>query len=274
MGMYSSGGGQQTSTTKVEYSPQEQAARDRIFAEAGTTYDRAKAASGGAYTGPRVVGPTDSTQGAWTRAAQAGNTIDWTTDRYDSENMKTLMMGNAEDNPYLQGSIRAAQRPLIDQFNSAGGTMATIRNNSVANGTFGGSRQGIAEGIAARGLNDKLGDISATMANDNYKMAMMQRNDAVRNMQGFNTARLMAPQLLAGIGKDREAYMTDWENQQANIREWERNGMWEPLNNLANVIYGGSNGTQSTTSQLPKGNSTQNAIGTIGSLAMMAAMFS
>lgn len=273
MGLYSSGGGTQTSTTKVEYTPEEQAARNQIFSEAGNIYQQAKAA-GGAYTGPKPVGPSANTQAGWDWALGAAPKIQQMADTANAQNQFTMSDAlYAESNPYLRSAIGAAQRPIVDQFLGAGGPMSAIRSNSVANGTYGGSRQGIAEGLAMQGLQNKLGDISSTMANDNYKTAMMQRNDAIKMSPQLAMMQLLPSQIQSDIGSQFEGYLQNQENYGANAREYAQNGMWTPLNNLANVIYGGSNGTQSTTSSLPKQNNTGQVLGSLGSMALMSMMF-
>lgn len=276
MGLYSSGGGTQTSTTQVQYSPEEQAARNRIFAEAGGTYDQAKAVgSSMGYTGPKPVTATNDTQQSWALGRDAAAYTQGLVGEMSQANSFGLKDAlYAETNPYLQSAIRAAQRPVIDSFVNAGGPMSTIRNNSVSNGTFGGSRQGIAEGLAMQGLQGKLADISATMSNDNYKTAMLQRNDAIKNAPMLAMLNQIPAQLFQQIGAQREGYETDVENYNANAREYQRSGMWEPLGNLANIIYGGSNGTQSTTSSIPKQNNAGQVLGSLGSAALMAMMFS
>lgn len=275
MGLYSSGGGTQTSTTKVEYTPEEQAARNQIFSEAGGVYQQAKAAqAGGGYTGPKPVGPSANTQASWDWALGAAPKIQQQANEASDANRWTMTDAMyADRNPYLQSAITAAQRPMLDQFLGAGGPLSQIRNSSVANGTYGGSRQGIAEGLAMQGLQNKLADVSSTMAMDNYKTALMQRNDAVKMAPALSMMQLMPSQIQGDVGQQLEGYQQAAENYGANARDWQQNGMWEPLGNLANIIYGGSNGTQTTSSSLPKQNNTGQVLGSLGSMALMSMMF-
>lgn len=73
------------------------------------------------------------------------------------------------DNPSTQGAIRAAVRPLTDTYRDV--TLPGISADASTSGSggvsanFGGSRQGIAEGLATRDLNNKIGDVSSTIAN-------------------------------------------------------------------------------------------------------------
>lgn len=73
------------------------------------------------------------------------------------------------DNPSTQGAIRAAVRPLTDTYRDV--TLPGIAADASTSGSggisanFGGSRHGIAEGLATRDLNNRIGDVSSTISN-------------------------------------------------------------------------------------------------------------
>lgn len=71
-----------------------------------------------------------------------------------------------DSNPYLAQTIQAAQRPLYQNLTEQ--ILPNIRSD-FATGGFGGSRQGIAEGLAARGTQQAAGDVGANLANANYQ---------------------------------------------------------------------------------------------------------
>lgn len=77
-----------------------------------------------------------------------------------------LNAGDPSSNPYFQGALESAIRPVAQQFNEQ--VMPGIRRNAIAAGQAGGSRQGIAEGIAGRGFADAIGDIATNMGNQAY----------------------------------------------------------------------------------------------------------
>lgn len=94
---------------------------------------------------------------------------------------------NIADSPIIAAQIEAAQRPVTQQFENV--VMPAIAARSVGSGGFGGSRQGVAEGLAAQGLTQELGDISSRIQADAF-------SDALTNQQ---RALAMAPQTL-GLG--------------------------------------------------------------------------
>lgn len=75
-----------------------------------------------------------------------------------------------ESNPALQAATQAAINPLIRNFERS--ILPGIANEAVAAGGFGGTRQGIAEGIAASDLQQQMGDVAATFANQAFSQGL------------------------------------------------------------------------------------------------------
>src|SRR5690349_132962 len=72
-----------------------------------------------------------------------------------------FLMGPAlfpESNPALQAATNAAIRPVVQNFEQS--VLPNVRAGAVASGGYGGSRQGIAEGLAGQELVRKSGDIA------------------------------------------------------------------------------------------------------------------
>jgi hypothetical protein len=85
-------------------------------------------------------------------------------------------------NPYLQAATNAAIDPLIKNYERR--VLPNIRAGAQQAGQYGGSRQGIAEGIAASDLNRQIGSISANMASQGYQTGL----------DAFTKALALAPQ--------------------------------------------------------------------------------
>jgi len=73
----------------------------------------------------------------------------------------------AEDNPYLQDHIEAAQRPIQRQYEEQ--IVPQVSSRAMQQGAYGGSREGIAQAQAARDHQRELADISTQMAGQNYE---------------------------------------------------------------------------------------------------------
>lgn len=88
--------------------------------------------------------------------------------------------GRTEDtnNPHLKSAVDAAATRLTDNFNTA--VMPQLRGGAQVAGQYGSSRHGIAEGLAAKGLSQTVGDMSADMYSKSYEGAQ-ERNATSAN---------------------------------------------------------------------------------------------
>ncbi|NQD57435.1 hypothetical protein HP546_19040 [Pseudomonas sp. CM25] len=114
--------------------------------------------------------------------------------------MNQLMAaGNPANNPYFQSAVNSAIRPVTENFNEQ--VMPAIRQGAQAAGQMGSSRQGIAEGIAARGYQDTVGDISANMGNAAYAQGLQAMNSAGQLGQGLTSQGLGALSTSGALGQ-------------------------------------------------------------------------
>lgn len=105
---------------------------------------------------------------------------------------------NASSNPYLQSYMEAATRPLEQQY--AEKIMPGIAGSAITAGGYGGSRQGIAEGLASRGLSQASGDTTAKIASEGYGQglnAMLGGLGAANTQQGQNLQAQLGSNQLA-----------------------------------------------------------------------------
>lgn len=95
--------------------------------------------------------------------------------------------GAYSNNPFLNGAIDAASRDVTRNLTE--NVLPSINRAGSATGNTNSSRTGMAEGIALRGAQDRIGDISATMRGDAWNRGL-QTAEAARqaNMQGMSSA--------------------------------------------------------------------------------------
>jgi hypothetical protein len=85
-------------------------------------------------------------------------------------------------NPYLQNVEQAALGNLDQAYKQ---TLNTIGDRAINAGAFGGSRQGVAEGVAASETARQMGDLSAQIRAQGYGQAAdMMQSDMDRALQG------------------------------------------------------------------------------------------
>lgn len=139
-------------------------------------------------------------------------------------------------NPLLGGAIDTAIRPIKQFFNE--NTMSGITDEANMAGQYGGSRQGIAEGIAQRGLQDNIADISHRMAYDDYNRAMASQ------MQAFG----MAPAMM-NLGMMPLNMMSDVGTLQQNA-PWADIMRYSQVIGAPTVLGGGGSSRGGTTSAI------------------------
>ena len=158
-----------------------------------------------AYNGQLTAGMTATGQNAL-NSANANNGY-WTGDFNNAANTagdvtgyqaKNFLSGNLQSymNPYIQN---VEDRALANMDTSFRQNLNTIGDGAISKGAFGGSRQGIAEGVAASENARQMGDLSAELRAQGFDTAsglMMQDYD--RDLQAAQT-RLGAAQAQSDI---------------------------------------------------------------------------
>lgn len=106
---------------------------------------------------------------------------------------------------FLQGDISAYMNPYIDQVENRAldnqgrafqNNLNSISANAVSAGAFGGSRQGIAEGVAGAENARAMGDLSAQLRAQGFDTAAgLMENDITRDMQGQQMRQAAGQQL-------------------------------------------------------------------------------
>ena len=140
----------------------------------GMPGDMSGGMQGGGGMGGGLPGLIDSAQGGWQfgmnpmanpwMGAASGTGV------YDS--LSNMMSATPDMNVWGPVMDRAMRGP-IQAFGEQ--VLPNIRSGAVGSGQYGGSRQGIAEGVAMRGLGDTLGDIQTNLANQAANQALQQR---------------------------------------------------------------------------------------------------
>lgn len=100
--------------------------------------------------------------------------------------MTSLDTLDINNNPYTKAAMDAAIRPMQESFSEV--QLPGISQEAVTAGGFGGSRQGIAEGIASGKLSTAIGDTTAKIGSDLYQ----------QNLSNLNKMIALGPQVMQG----------------------------------------------------------------------------
>ena len=117
---------------------------------------------------------------------------------------------NALNNPYLQTAMQSAIRPLTQNYQE--NVLSGITDQAAQAGQLGSSRQGIAEGIAARGYMNQVGDITGRMASQNYTDALGRMSGAINQSQGVANLGMMPANIMQGLGQAQWGDLANYQN--------------------------------------------------------------
>jgi len=143
-------------------------------------------------------------------------------------------------NPYTSAVIERTQEDIERQRQMAQNTLGA---QATAAGAFGGSRQGVAEGVMAGEYGRISGDIAAQQRQANY-------NQALQAAMADRTSRLGAASQLGGLGQ--QAFSTGQTIQQNQMQQGLlQQGIQQALIDAAKAQYGGYTGAPTSALQAP-----------------------
>ena len=150
------------------------------------------------------------------------------------------MLTGKADTATLDPVVQNAMRRMTDAFNEQ--VMPGINQGATAAGQYGGSRQGVAQGLAAKGLSQSMGDMSANMYNSAYNNAQQMMSNAAGQLGGFqtsmanNNAALQNQTNLANAAAANQAAQFN-----ANLQLQNNAQQMQNYNNMVNAMTAGSN---------------------------------
>lgn len=176
-------------------------------------------------------------------------------------NATNFLLGPALDvnsNPYLQSAIAAGVRPI--QENLVESTLPAIRSEAATTGNFGSSRQGIAEGLAAKGASQAIADTSARMASDAYNTGIGAMQNAIQ-LSPQTMANYLTPGLtMSGVGDVRQGQAQALLDQQASDFSYNQLAPYLTSSDLLAAAYGIPGGSTTASATGPR-NSVLGGIG-------------
>ena len=107
-----------------------------------------------------------------------------------------------ESNPALRAATEAAVRPLTENFENV--VLPGIRQEAITAGGFGGSRQGIAEGLASQGLLRQIGDTTATIEATAFQRSLDAMTRALFAAPSVSQLALQPTAAIEAVGAQRQ----------------------------------------------------------------------
>lgn len=154
---------------------------------------------------------------------------------------------NADSNPYLASYTNAAIRPITQQFTES--VLPNIRGEAMASGGFGGTRQGVSEGLASDRFGRAIGETTSNIYNNAYNQGMSQFSRAIDQAPGALAAGSLPSMMQMQSGE-----LIDQRNQaviDSDVNRWnyEQQLPENKLRDYLAMIQGNYGGTTTGSSE-------------------------
>lgn len=181
-----------------------------------------------------------------------------------------------QSNPVIQQYVQSVTRPLYEAYNEQ--VLPGIQDQAVAAGGLGGSRQGVAQGIASRGLTNAVGDVSTGIYNNAYNTGMDQQARMMALMPQTLGLGTMPGQIYGDVGAQNQQQAQLGINEDVNRYNFNQTAPYDRYSQYLNTLQGTPWGGSSVTGPDPNASSglSQAAGGALlgGGLAGMMGGFS
>lgn len=236
------GGSSGGSTTTSPWGPQKDYLKN-IFQQAQDLYNApGPDLYSGSWTAPYTPTETAAQRAALDYAGSFAPSI-----ANQTANTFNYVTGTAIDpttNPYLAKTADAAVQPLYDKLTTE--TLPSIGAGSFGSHLYGSNRQGIAEGLAARGTAEAAGQVTSNIYNQAYQSAQDNATRALALAPTVQSTGLTGPETAAGVGAAQRAYDQALLDQAVQAYQYNQNLPYEKLAAYQSLIAGGYGGTSTT----------------------------
>lgn len=149
------------------------------------------------------------------------------------------------NNPTVQKWANAAVQPITEAYKQ--NVMPAIQDSAVATGGLGGSRQGVAEGIAAGNYMDAVGNTTANIYNQAYGQGLDQQARMMTMMPQQMNNMMMPGNIYGAVGGQNQQLAQMGINEDIARHNFDQNVEYDRqsqyLNTLAGTPWGGSSVT-------------------------------
>jgi len=174
----------------------------------------------------------------------------------------------ADSNPYLMQNITDANNLIGRDFRE--NTMSNTADNAISHGQYGGSRQGVAEGIAARGMGETIQRNTNQMMNNAYNSGLNMMATGVGQTNATMAGGLAPSQVQQDVGAQRQGLAQMGINDSMNAYNFNQNADWDQLGRYQTMLGGNFMGFGGSSSVPTTGSN--RALGALGGAASGAAI--
>ena len=180
---------------------------------------------------------------------------------YDAQRAQSFALNSPDvaNNPYVQNMMQSNQ--FMANRNLSENLLPQIQSGAVASGQMGGSRQGIAQGLAMRGTQEALANANAQTMMDAYGKGLGAQQGALALAPQTMGMGLQPMDVMGKVGAYNQGI--DTQALDADMTRWNANQdlPWDALNRYASVVGGN---TQWGTNQTADGGGSSPLAGALG----------
>lgn len=177
---------------------------------------------------------------------------------------------NPAHNPNLQGAIDASVRPITQNLTQT--ELPAIRQEAVQTGNFGGSRQGIAEGLASGRASQAIGDTSAKLAQNEYETNINAQLKALGLLPTIQGAQTQPAQTTSAVGDVRQALSQAQLGENVNNFNYDQLAPFLQSKELLSLVQGLPGGTTTSTGNVPQTSPVMSSLGGAASGATLGSL--
>lgn len=214
-----------TKTTTQQLTPEQQQ-----LASLGTqNYEQFASSNPTLPTGDQAVAPFNPNQVAGQNtvlgsAGAVGNTVN--TAAGTNQKISSGEFLDPGSNPYVTNAVKAATQPIFDNLNEhtlpgIGASASTGGGGISAN--FGGSRQGIAEGLAAKAADQTAGQVGAGIENNALQNGLNATNTAIAQAPTTAASQTLPGVIQSTVGDTQQTQaqnVLNANNAAAQLQQW------------------------------------------------------
>ena len=180
---------------------------------------------------------------------------------YDAQRAQSFALNSpdAANNPYVQNMMQSNQ--FMANRNLSENLLPMIDSGAVAAGQMGGSRQGIAQGLAMRGTQEALANANAQTMMDAYGKGLGAQQGALGMAPSIMGMGMAPMDIMGQVGAYNQGI--DTQALDADMARWNYNQErpWDALGRYSSIVSGNN---QWGTSQNQEGGASSPIAGAIG----------
>lgn len=166
---------------------------------------------------------------------------------------------DVQNNPNVRSSIDSATRPIYENLTQT--ALPAVRSSSAQTGNFGGSRQGIAEGLAMQGASNAAGDVSSRISSDAYNTNVKAQLSALGLLPQTQQAQLAEATTTSGVGDVRQQQQQRLLDETVGNFNYDQYAPFLQSKEIMSLLSGLPGGSTVSTGSVPGQNKAMSALG-------------